>query len=211
MKWLLIFVSVFSSVWAKTINSLPKSLGKVVSLTFDDGPSAANTKKILAILKKFNIQATFFVLGEKAKLHPEIIKTLAMHGHSLGNHSYSHLKMTNLSESSQKRELEKTAEILNQILPGYKINWFRPPYGSYNKITDKLAKNMGMDIVLWSIDPRDWKNPPTHILKARILNQLKPGAIIVLHDIKSNTADALEEIIVGIKEAGYSFVPLSLE
>ena len=201
----------YSSIYAKPINCVTTSHkgAKEVALTFDDGPSLANTPKILAILKKYKVPATFFVLGEQAKRHPDLLRTIVREGHVLGNHTYSHPVMAKLSARAQDGQLTQT----NQLLTPHQalVRWFRPSYGSYNTTTEKLVADKNMTVVLWSIDPLDWKKPrPTPAeLSRRVTQQLRPGAIILLHDIHSTTAHALERLIQDVLHQGYTFVPLS--
>lgn len=187
-----------------------ESKEKVVSLTFDDGPSLRTTPKILQILKKYHVRATFFVLGQQVNKNPAILKMILDHGHALGNHSYTHPEMILLSKQAQQREFMKTKESIEKIVGDVPIMWFRPPYGAYTPSIVQMAKTMGMHTVLWSIDPKDWKKPSCAVLQQRVLHQLKPGAIILLHDIHQSTAQALDGIIRGIMKEGYKIVPLTV-
>lgn len=197
----------FFPVWARILSFLPSRQAKEVCLTFDDGPSPTVTPKILAILKKYKIPATFFVLGQQAKRYPHLLRAIVHQGHVLGNHSYSHPFLPKLSASAQEKELSTTLDLL--IPHQNSILWFRPPYGAYNHQLAKLAQEKNMSVVLWSVDPQDWKKPSANILRQRILKGLRPGAIILLHDIHMTTAAALEQIIQDILARGYKFVPLS--
>jgi peptidoglycan/xylan/chitin deacetylase (PgdA/CDA1 family) len=177
-----------------------------VALTFDDGPSLKYTPKILAILKKYHVPATFFVLGSCAKRAPHLLKAIVEEGHVLANHAYSHRSLPKLSSSAQQEELNLT----NALLTPYqeKISFFRPPYGATNASIQGLATTLGMDTVLWSIDTLDWKKPSPARMQKRVLSELKPGAIILMHDIHENTVLALEGMIQAILRAGYRIVPL---
>lgn len=207
IKFYSFVLSVFSScLYAKVMNRLPTQ-EKVVCLTFDDGPSPKTTPKVLEILKKYNVPATFFVLGQCAKRHPNLLQAIVDNGHVLANHSYFHKVMPSLSEQKQNQELEDTNELLTPIAG--KVQWFRPPYGSHNAALKTLVESKGMDVVMWSVDPFDWKKPSPLVLKKRVSEQLHPGAIILLHDIHISTVNALEGIIQEILNKGYKIVPLS--
>ena len=175
-------------------------------LTFDDGPSHKYTPRILDILKKYKIKAVFFVLGERAKRYPYILKRIVEEGHELANHSYKHPSFKKISSHKQAHEIELTNRF---IMPFQKeIRWFRPPYGSYNEKLLSTLKEKGMQAVMWSIDPRDWKRPSPKKLVQKIVKNMHPGGIILLHDIHATTAQALEDIIQGAFQKGYCFTTL---
>jgi len=195
-----------SCLYGKVISRL-STQEKVVCLTFDDGPSPKTTPMVLEILKKYNVPATFFVLGQCAKRHPKLLKTIVDHGHTLANHSYSHKVMPSLSAQKQDEELEDTSTLLTAV-SGTPL-WFRPPYGSYTPALKARVESKGMKVVLWSIDPLDWKKPSSAVLKKRVSDHLHPGAIILLHDIHLSMVKGLEGVIQAILEKGYRIVPLS--
>jgi peptidoglycan/xylan/chitin deacetylase (PgdA/CDA1 family) len=192
------------------MSSLPKStpVQKQVSLTFDDGPSLRTTPRVLDILKKYKIPATFFVLGQRAQAHPQLIRRLIKEGHVVANHSYSHPQMTKLDSHAQIREIQKTHDAIAP-LSTEPIKWFRPPYGSYNKKIEQLVAQKGMTVVLWNVDPQDWqrKKSSTDICHS-VVDQVRPGSIILLHDIHERTVNALEKMIQSLLNKGYTFVPL---
>ena len=192
---------------AKIFSSLKPSSEKVISITFDDGPSLKTTPHVLAVLKKYKILATFFVLGERAKRFPHLLKKIVQEGHTLANHSYDHRCFTKLSKDQQDQDIKKTTQILSAYQ--HDITYFRPPYGAKNKNTQDIAQKNHLDIVLWSIDPEDWRRPSKKKLIASVLSNLHPGGILLLHDIHQGTAAALEELIVCIQKKGYRFVPLT--
>jgi peptidoglycan/xylan/chitin deacetylase (PgdA/CDA1 family) len=195
-----------SCLYAKVITRL-STQEKVVCLTFDDGPSQKTTPKVLAILRKYNVPATFFVLGQCAKRSPELLKAIVDNGHTLANHSYFHKVMPSLSAEKQDNELEETNKLLAAVSGD--PQWFRPPYGSCNPALKARVEAKGMKVVLWSIDPLDWKKPSPAVLKKRVSDHLHPGAIILLHDIHASTVKGLEGVIQAILKKGYRIVPLS--
>lgn len=210
MKLALLMTLCLLSVKAHVISCLPRSPEslKQVSLTFDDGPSPATTPRVLNILKKYKIPATFFVLGQRAQTHPDLIRRLLREGHVVANHSYSHPQMTKLEGEGRLKEIQKTQDIIRALSPN-PIKWFRPPYGAYDKKLERLVDSYGMTVVLWDVDPQDWKrqNSPEDIC-ASVIKQTRPGSIILLHDIHERTVNALEKIIVSLRAKGYAFVPL---
>ena len=159
-------------------------------------------------LKKYKIPATFFVLGQRAQAHPQLIRRLIKEGHVVANHSYSHPQMTKLDTDAQVREIQKTHEAIAP-LSTEPIKWFRPPYGSYNKKIEQLVAQKGMTVVLWDVDPQDWqrKKSSTDIFHS-VVDQVRPGSIILLHDIHERTVNALERMIQSLLSKGYTFVPL---
>lgn len=190
-----------------TLNRLNTKEKKVV-LTFDDGPSAAHTQNILNTLEKYKITAVFFVLGDNAKRHPNLIKAMVQKGHTIGHHSQTHANMFKISIDQRRQELDTPLSVLKGIIPEHKIHFFRPPYGNWDKALKKEVHARGLQLVMWSIDPKDWdKNIKTSIT-ASVLKQLHPGGIILLHDIHKRTAEQLEQVIQMILKAGYTFTNL---
>lgn len=182
---------------------------KVVALTFDDGPVNIATDEILAILKEKNVKATFFVVGEQVKKFPKLVMQEIAEGHEVGNHTYSHPALTKLSKNKIEEELDKTEKEILKVAP--KPIFFRPPEGAYNNATFKIARNDGYSIILWSVDPYDWRYPSAGEIVNVVLKDVKPGSIILLHDGKypSSTPEALWFIIDSLKSQGYEFVTIS--
>ncbi|SHH47259.1 polysaccharide deacetylase family protein [Tepidibacter thalassicus] len=186
---------------------------KIVALTFDDGPHPRITPKILDLLKKYNVKATFFVLGKHVHFYPEPLKRIKEEGHEIGNHTFSHIDVKNTSKKKIEEEFEKTQNEIFSVV-GEKPSIFRPPFGFYNKIVKEIAKKYGVKIVLWSTDKdtKDWSNPGVDKIVKTILNNIRNGDIILLHDYvegKSQTYEALKIILPKLKERGYKFVTIS--
>jgi len=182
-----------------------------IALTFDDGPSSKYTAKILDILKKHNVKATFFVIGENAVRYPELVIREIEEGHEIGNHTYSHRKITALNDSAIQDEISYTEEIIYEIYD-YRPSIFRPPEG---QITDRVvcaAKKLDYSIIMWNIDTRDWAHTPVNDIVNNVLVNIKSGDIILFHDFVSKmspTPEALEKIIPVLIERGYNFVTVS--
>ncbi|KOR89085.1 N-acetylmuramoyl-L-alanine amidase [Paenibacillus solani] len=184
--------------------------GKQVALTFDDGPDAIVTPKILDILKENDIKATFFILGNRAEAHPETVRRIKEEGHAIGNHSWSHPDFTELSMEEAMNQVINTQNELNDII-GYRPSLFRPPYGALDKEQEEYIQNMDLAIVNWSVDTMDWSGLPAPEIMGIIHKQLKPGGIILQHTANgknhlANTLEALELLIPDLKDQGYSFV-----
>lgn len=178
---------------------------KRVALTFDDGPNIIYTPKVLNILKKYNVKATFFVTGTNVKRSPQIAKQIVTAGHEIGNHSNSHPKLTKLSATRVSQELTAANNAIQQAT-GNMPTVFRPPYGAYNSTIIKLAK---MPTIMWSIDTLDWKHKnPKKVLQS-VKNNVKNGSIILMHDTNTGSVNGLESIIQYLQKNGYEMVTVT--
>lgn len=175
---------------------------KLIALTFDDGPHRVLTPKLLEILKAKNVKATFFVLGSRAEKNPEIVQQAADEGHTIGSHGFTHLNLVNLSEEQVIHEVKQTQDAI-QYATGYIPNLLRPPYGAYN---DVLLNNADAAIIMWSVDPMDWKYRDSTVITQNVLNHVKDGSIVLMHDIHQTSVDAVPDIIDSLTERGYTFV-----
>ena len=184
---------------------------KVIALTFDDGPHKYRTPEILDILKKYNVRATFFVVGEMAEASPDIIRRELAEGHEIGNHTFSHSKMRKMTPASLKNEIEKTEEAIFEISE-YRPKLFRPPEGWCSDTIAKAAGALDYNIILWNIDTLDWAHNRVDKICTNIIENHKPGSIVLFHDYisgKSPTPEALENIIPKLLDEGYRFVTVS--
>lgn len=182
---------------------------KVVALSIDDGPHVKTTPEILAVLREKKVHATFFVLGSNAEKHPNLLAQQLADGHELGNHAYSHALLPSLSKERIDTELSKTERAI--VAAGYKPTLFRPPGGEYNKKVLALAQDKGYTIIMWTIDPSDWQCPPASTVVDRVMAQVKPGSIILLHDgqYPLPTPKALGIMIDRLRDQGYQIVTVS--
>jgi len=186
---------------------------KWVTLTFDDGPNPFVHDKIFEILKKEKIKATFFILGSNMARFPNSANKYIQYGQEIGNHTYSHLSFYNLRKKKTKNEFKKilideidrTEEMIKDITD-VKPLFLRMPNGFNSPVVEEVAKERKYIIVNWSFG-FDWKKMSKDQLVEKYLNKIKPGAIILMHE-KKLTAEALPEIITGIKKKGYEIVPL---
>jgi peptidoglycan/xylan/chitin deacetylase (PgdA/CDA1 family) len=191
--------------------------GPYIAMTFDDGPDAKLTPRLLDILKERHIHATFFVLGNMVQSHPEILQREAAEGHEIGNHSWSHLPLTKVvqREGGLHHELADTSDLIKQTI-GKPVTLMRPPYGATNpRLSKAIEKEYGMKVILWSVDPDDWKDPGPSVVESRIINGwkqsggTKPGAIILSHDIHKGTIEAMPATLDALLAKGYKFVTVS--
>lgn len=188
-----------------------KTKQKVVSLTFDDGPHPMFTKMILDILNKHHIKATFFIVGKKAQQQPDLIREMDKKGHEIANHTFKHPGMHNISSAQLESEIRQTDQLIFD-LTGKHPSLFRPPDGVYNKrILNVVSKNK-YRIIMYSVDPKDWSNTTSQKIIKTIVTKVKPGDIILLHDLGGNrsiTVNSLEDIINKLNKEGYQFKTVS--
>lgn len=175
---------------------------KQVALTFDDGPHPYYTEQLLDGLKERGVRATFFVTGEHASLHPDIIKRMYEEGHVIGNHTYSHMQLRQDNRDAFKKELQQTNKVLKE-LTGEDVVYVRPPYGAWDK---ELEKELNMIPVLWSVDPLDWCTENSQIVARRVKEKVKDNSIILLHDYFDTSVTAALQIVDELLEEGYEFV-----
>ena len=183
--------------------------GPYIALTFDDGPHATLTPRLLDILKEKGIKVTFFVLGECVVANPAVLQRAAAEGHEIGNHSWDHKAFTKGGGSGVASEINQTnAAIENAI--GRKPVLVRPPYGATNAaITKRLNEEYGLKVIMWDVDPLDWKVRNSAHVKEEILKATRPGSIVLSHDIHPTTIDAMAETNDALKEKGFKFVTVS--
>ena len=157
------------------------SAQKAVALTFDDGPGSA-TRKILAVLAEKEVPATFFVLGGNASAQPSVIEEIREAGHEIENHTWSHPNLTKLSADQVRSELARTSEVLGGC------SFFRPPGGAYNGAVTAIAGELGRACVLWDVDTRDWETKNKDAILATVKQQVRPGAVILMHEQEATAA-----------------------
>lgn len=173
---------------------------KCVALTFDDGPSAY-TSQLVDTLDSLDVPATFFVVGQAATARPGTVKRTYDHGYEVQNHSWSHPEMNTLTRTAQLSQYNSTKDYLSGlgIAP---TDMLRPPYGAWNSNT----RTLGVPLILWSIDTRDWENRNTTTIRANVRNNIHPGAIVLQHDTISQSVAAVPGIVSDLRARGYHFV-----
>jgi peptidoglycan-N-acetylglucosamine deacetylase len=189
---------------------------KRISLTFDDGPAGRFTEQVLDILREHHVPATFFVCGRNVETHPDLLRRIVAEGHEVGNHTYSHPFVYFKSRRRIAAEIDRTQAIIEGAV-GFRPSIFRPPYGArwFGLVPTLLERDM--HLILWSATGYDWKKDVQGIVDSA-LQELKPGAVILLHDgretrsdaeiDRSRTVQALPMILAGARQRGYTFAPL---
>lgn len=204
-------VEVFARGNSSIVFSKCRKPTKKIALTFDDGPHPRYTERILDILAKYNVKATFFVIGVNILNYPEPLCSIHAAGHEIGNHSFSHNNRKDLDGSDALLEMQKCEDLIYRYTKE-KPKLFRPPRGSCNDCVEQAADSLGYSVVLWSIDTLDWKNTPSGEISKTVLGAAKGGDIILMHDYTSGTnttCDALEIIIPRLLSEGFEFVTVS--
>ncbi len=183
--------------------------GPYIALTFDDGPSPDSTPKLLKILAERNIKATFFVLGTHATANPDILRAQIAAGHEVGNHSWNHPQLTKIPLAAADKQIEDTSAAI-QNATGVKPIYLRPPYGSMNPaLQHHIWEKYGISTIYWSVDPLDWKIRDSQSVYDQIMKQVKPGAIVLAHDIHPTTVAAMPRLLDALIAKGYKFVTVS--
>lgn len=180
---------------------------KVIALTFDDGPWPETTAQVLDILKQNNIKGTFFVVGQNVKNYPHLAKRVVAEGHSIANHTWHHWYHY-MNQQAAAYEVDHTSNLIYQTT-GVKTNLFRPPGGIMHNGVAAYAKNSKYAIIMWSSDSLDYSRPSVPNLVNNVFRNATPGGIVLLHDgggNRSQTVQALPEIISKFRQQGYSFV-----
>lgn len=173
-----------------------------IAITFDDGPSGRYTGRLLDGLKERNVKASFFLIGENAEESPVLVERIYKEGHLIGNHTYSHVQMTHLSEEAAVREIEKTDQVISAIT-GEHVAYMRPPFGAWQR---ELEVRMEVLPVLWSVDPLDWTTENVDEIVSKVVTEVEEGDIILLHDCYASSVEAALRIVDILQKEGYEFV-----
>lgn len=173
-----------------------------VALTFDDGPHPSYTEELLDGLKERGVRATFFVIGENIPGNEDVIRRMDEEGHLIGNHTYNHVKISDMSKEDACEQIEKTSALIRE-LTGKDTEFVRPPFGEWNK---ELECSFVMIPVLWDVDPKDWTTNNVSDIVRRVLEDTKNGDIILLHDYYRSSVQAALQIVDELQEQGYEFV-----
>lgn len=183
--------------------------GPYVALTFDDGPNPNTTPQVLDILRRHGVKATFFVVGQSAARHKDIVARAAAEGHEIGSHTWDHPSLTKLSHEGIVSQMDRTAAAIREAT-GRMPAVMRPPYGATNKtIIDFLVSRYGTPSILWSVDTQDWRHPGVDVVIHRAVDPVKNGSIILLHDIHASTLAAVDGVVRGLLARGFKLVTVS--
>ena len=180
-----------------------------IAMTFDDGPHATLTPKLLDLLAAHHIKATFFLIGQNVVDHPEIVQRAIREGHEVGNHSWSHPNLGKMSDDAVRRELRRTDEAI-QNAAGKRPTIMRPPYGSITARQKRwIHEEFGYRIIIWDVDPLDWKRPGPSVVTSRILKETRAGSIVLAHDIHPPTLEAMPVTFDQLDRKGFKSVTVS--
>lgn len=184
---------------------------RVVALTFDDGPHPVATEKILDLLEGYDARATFFVIGQNAVYYPDVLRAIKDGGHEIANHTFTHNALFQEQKEEIKAEIEKAEDVILSVCQK-KTTLFRPPEGCISENVLSAADELGYDVILWSIDTKDWAHTSKREIINNVKKNVKPGCIILFHDYisgESHTLEALEELLPYLSDLGYSFKTIS--
>ena len=188
---------------------------KCMALTFDDGPYPPYTGRLLDVLKEKKIHATFFLVVEQVRLHPDLVRRMVDEGHTVGLHAFRHRDFLKLTEEEKEKDLQQGKEIL-QSITGKEPNYWRPPHGFRDSSVMKIASAKDLQVVNWSVIPRDWTGIDKQEIYNRVMDKAEDGAIVLLHDgdsplykaSRQATVDAVGPLIDSLREKGYHLVSL---
>ena len=176
----------------------------LIALTFDDGPNPDHTPEVLDVLKKYNVKATFFLMGAYVEQHPEIVQRIVEEGHQIGNHSYSHPDMSKLSDEEVLQQFEWCQQVIEDAV-GFRPDIYRLPFGAGGARVVKLMEKEGMTSILWNIDTLDWSSHDADAIVQETENALQKHSLLLMHDTHAAAAPALDRLIPMLQERGYQF------
>jgi peptidoglycan/xylan/chitin deacetylase (PgdA/CDA1 family) len=183
--------------------------GPYIALTFDDGPHGTLTPKLLDLLAAHHMKATFFVVGQNAADHPDILRRAVREGHEIANHSWSHPILGKMSDEAVRRELQKTDDAISAAI-GKRPTLLRPPYGSITARQKKwIHDEFGYRIIIWDVDPLDWKRPGPSVVTSRIMRETHAGSIVLAHDIHAPTIEAMPATFDQLDRKGFKSVTVT--
>ena len=182
-----------------------------IALTFDDGPHPALTQRILDILARYNVKATFFMVGVNVENYPDAARAVLEAGHEIGNHTYSHRILKQLSPGEIDDEIGRCEDVLEELCE-YRPHLFRPPEGAVNSYVEACSEENDYSLILWSLDTRDWEDKNADHIAQKVLEKVKSGDIILMHDYighGSRTPEALEMLLPKLLSRGFKPVTVS--
>jgi peptidoglycan/xylan/chitin deacetylase (PgdA/CDA1 family) len=200
--------------YGRTFTGL-KPGARQLGLTYDDGPNDPHTLRLLEVLARHNVKATFFVIGRYLKQRPDIARELVRAGHIVGNHTFSHPNLIFASARQTAMQLRDCEQALTDAV-GEHSRLFRPPFGGRRPATLKIARALGLEPVMWNVTGWDWKGKPSEYLERKVIQQIRGGDVVLLHDgshaafgaDRSQTVVATERLITRYKSEGYEFVTI---
>jgi peptidoglycan/xylan/chitin deacetylase (PgdA/CDA1 family) len=200
--------------YGRTFVGLPRG-SKQLALTYDDGPNDPYTLRLLEVLARHDVRATFFLIGRYVTQRPDIVRELAKAGHAIGNHTFSHPNLIFASSRRTKLELQQCEQALNDAI-GEHAPLFRPPFGGRRPGTLPIARRLGLEPIMWRVSGHDWKERPAEYIEHKIRRQVRGGDVILLHDgghrtfgaDRSQTVIATAHLLTQLKSEGYEFLTI---
>lgn len=200
--------------YGRTFTGLARGT-RQLALTYDDGPNDPHTLRLLEVLAKHGVQATFFLIGKYVQQRPDIAREIVKAGHAVGNHTFTHPLLTFKSEAEIRRELSACRSALEDAI-GQHSNLFRPPFGGRRPAVLRVARQLGLEPILWNVTGYDWNAPPAEVIERKVARQIRGGNVILLHDgghkqmgaDRSQTVIATDRLLARYKAEGYEFVPV---
>jgi peptidoglycan/xylan/chitin deacetylase (PgdA/CDA1 family) len=200
--------------YGRTFIGLPPG-SRHIALTYDDGPNDPHTLRLLEVLDKHQVQATFFLIGRYVRQRPDVAREIARAGHVIGNHTFTHPNLIFKPTAETRKELEDCRNALHDAV-GACSNLFRPPFGARRPATLRVARALGLAPVMWNVTGWDWSVPPAEVIERRVAKQVRGGDVILLHDgghlqmgaDRSQTVIATGRLIRRYRNEGYSFLSL---
>jgi peptidoglycan/xylan/chitin deacetylase (PgdA/CDA1 family) len=197
--------------YGRTFTGLPGS--RQIALTFDDGPNDLHTLRLLEVLARHGVHATFFLIGRYVRQRPEIAREIVKAGHVVGNHTFTHPPLIFKSETEIRRQLSECRSALQDAI-GEHSNLFRPPFGGRRPAVLRVARELGLEPVMWNVTGYDWNAPPAEMIERKVARQIRGGDVILLHDgghkqmgaDRSNSVTATDHLIARYKSEGYEFL-----
>jgi len=197
--------------YGRTFTGLPRGT-RQLALTYDDGPNDPHTLRLLEVLAKHEVRATFFLIGYYVKQRPELAREIAKAGHAVGNHTFTHPLLIFKSAAEVRQELSACGSALEDAI-GQHSNLFRPPFGGRRPAVFRIARDLGLTPIMWSVTGYDWDAPPSAVIEQKVTRQIRGGDVILLHDgghrqmgaDRSQTVLATDHLIAKYKSEGYEF------
>jgi peptidoglycan-N-acetylglucosamine deacetylase len=197
--------------YGRTFTGLPRGT-KQLALTYDDGPNDPHTLRLLEVLAKHEIKATFFLIGRYVQQRPDLTREIVQAGHAVGNHTFTHPLLTFKSAAEIRQELSDCNAALKDAL-GQPPSLFRPPFGGRRPAVLRIARGLGLEPVMWNVTGFDWTAPPSTVIEQKVANQIRGGDVILLHDgghqqmgaDRSQTVQATDHLITKYKSEAYEF------
>ena len=201
--------------YGRTFTGLPRG-SRQIALTYDDGPNDPHTLRLLEVLARHGVRATFFLIGRYVQQRPEIAREIIQAGHVVGNHTFTHPLLIFKGETEIRRELSQCRAALQDAI-GQHSNLFRPPFGGRRPAVLRVARELGLDPVMWNVTGYDWNAPPAEVIERKVARRIRGGDVILLHDgghkqmgaDRSQTVIATDRMIARYKAEGYEFVTVS--